>query len=34
MGYKKADDLYQKNDDWVGVVVAICIVVGLVIWFA
>ena len=34
MGYKPAKDLYQKDNDWIGVVIAICIVVGLVIWFA
>lgn len=31
--YEKADDLYRKKDDgWVGVVIGICVLVGLVIW--
>lgn len=35
MGFKKAKDLYQKEDDeWVAVVIAIIMIVGAFVLFA
>ena len=34
MGYKKAGDLYQKDNEWIGVVLGICVIIGLIFFFA